>query len=90
MSFVKGTKAEVLTDFDELARKMRCRYLYHDNSNEIQPCKLKKTGYTPPPTCGVLENYIYKTKHELSSLQVRKFRDNLNAMEREHFLFKER
>jgi hypothetical protein len=29
--FVKGVKAEVLTDFDELARKMRCRYLYHDN-----------------------------------------------------------
>jgi len=79
--FFKGTKAEVLTDFDELARKMRCRYLYHDNSNEIHPCK-SKTGYTPPPTCGVLENYIYKTRHELSSLQVRKFRDNLNAMER--------
>ena len=79
--FVKGTKAEVLTDFDELASKMRCRYLYHDNSNEIHTCK-SKTGYTPPPTCGVLENYIYKTRDELSSLQVRKFRDNLNAMER--------
>lgn len=57
--FVKGAKAEVLTDFDELARKMRCRYLYHDNSNEIHPFK-SKTGYTPPPACGVLENYIYK------------------------------
>jgi len=31
--FVKGAKAEVLKDFDELVRKMRCRYLYHDNSN---------------------------------------------------------
>jgi hypothetical protein len=79
--FVKGAKAEALKDFDELARKMRCRYLYHDNSNEIHPFK-SKTGYTLPPACGVLENYIYKTRHELSSLQVRKFRDNLNAMER--------
>ena len=81
MPFVKGAKAEVLKDFDELARKMRCRYLYHDNANEIHPFK-SKSGYTPPPTCGVLENYIYKTRHDLSSLQVRKFRDNLNAMER--------
>jgi hypothetical protein len=29
--FVKGAKAEVLKDFDELARKMRFLYLYHDN-----------------------------------------------------------
>ena len=79
--FVKGAKAEVLRDFDELARKMRCRYLYHDNVNEIHPFK-SKSGYTPPPTCGVLENYIYKTRHDLSSLQVQKFRDNLNPMER--------
>jgi hypothetical protein len=79
--FVKGAKAEALKDFDELTRKMRCRYLYHDNSNDIHPFK-SKAGYTLPPACGVLENYIYKTRHELSSLQVRKFRDNLNAMER--------
>lgn len=79
--FVKGAEAEVLKDFDELARKMRCRYLYHDYSNEIHPFK-SKTRYTPPPACGVLENYIYKTRHELFPLQVRKFRDNLNAMER--------
>ena len=80
-AFRKGAKAEVLKYFDELARKMRCRYLYHNNSNEIHPFK-SRTGYTPPPACGVLENYIYKTRHELPSLQVRKFRDNLNAMER--------
>ena len=64
--FVKRAKSEVLEDFDELARKMRCRYLYHDNSNEINPFK-SKAGYTPQPACGVLEHYINKTRHELSS-----------------------
>jgi hypothetical protein len=40
-----------------------------------------KTGYTPPPACGFLK-ITYIKRYELSSLQVRKFRDNFNAMER--------
>ncbi|CAG2202437.1 UBE4B [Mytilus edulis] len=78
---VKRAKQDLLHDFDELARKMRCRYLYHGNLDEIHPFRVK-SGHTPPLTCNTLENYLFNTKHELSSMQIRKFRNNLSLSQR--------
>ena len=33
----KNDKLELLKDFDELARKMRCRYWFHKNSDKLHP-----------------------------------------------------
>ncbi|CAG2236448.1 unnamed protein product [Mytilus edulis] len=78
---VKRAKQDLLHDFDELARKMRCRYLYHGNLDEIHPFRVK-SGHTPPLSCNTLENYLFNTKHELSSMQIRKFRNNLSLSQR--------
>ncbi|CAG2212371.1 unnamed protein product [Mytilus edulis] len=78
---VKRAKQDLLHDFDELARKMRCRYLYHGNLDEIHHFRVK-SGHTPPLTCNTLENYLFNTKHELSSMQIRKFRNNLSLSQR--------
>jgi hypothetical protein len=78
----KNAKLELLKDFDELARKMRCRYLFHKNSDKLHPF-YKKTGYEPEFSCHTLENYINLTQFELSYLPVRKFRDNISKKERQ-------
>jgi hypothetical protein len=78
----KNAKLELLKDFDELARKMRCRYWFHKNSDKRHPCYPKKTGYEPEFSCHTLENYISLTKLELFYLPVRKFRDNISKKER--------
>jgi hypothetical protein len=78
----KNAKLELLKDFDELARKMRCRYLFHKNSDKLHPF-YQKTGYEPEFSCHTLENYINLTKFELSYLPVRKFRDNISKKERQ-------
>lgn len=39
-------------------------------------------GHIPPKTCNALEEYIDKTKLELTSLQTKRFRDNLSKEER--------
>lgn len=79
---VQNAKLELLDDFDELARKMKCRYLFHTNSDDkVHPFYLR-TGYNPGFTCHSLENYISLTKLELSCLPLRKFQDNISKPQR--------
>jgi hypothetical protein len=67
---------------NSLARKMRCRYSFHKNSDKLHPF-YQKTGYEPEFSCHTLENYINLTKFELSYLLVRKFHDNISKKERQ-------
>ena len=53
--------------------------------DEIHPFQLK-SGYRPHFSCNTLENYIFQNRHELSSLQIRKFRDNLSILERKSII----
>ena len=82
---IKFVKQDLLKDFGGFCRILRCRYLYHNNMDEIHPFQLK-SGYRPHFSCNTLENYIFQTRHELSSLQIRKFRDNLSILERKSIL----
>jgi hypothetical protein len=43
---IKFAKQDILKDFDEFCRKLRCRYLYHNNMHGIHPFQLK-SGYRP-------------------------------------------
>ena len=44
------------------------------------------SGYIPERTCDALEKYIDKTKLELTSMSINRFRDNLTKTEREAFV----
>lgn len=59
----------LLSDFDEFARKMRCRYHFHDNENgnSIHPFRTK-SFHQPQPTCSELENYLDLTKLAISNM----------------------
>lgn len=76
-------KKVILNDFDEFARKLRCKYHFDKGENlPIHPFK-KPSGYNPPFTCYALEDYIDKTKLELSSIPIKKIHNNTSKLERE-------
>lgn len=79
---MSNVKRFLLKDFDEFARKLRCKFLFDTGENsKLHPFKTS-TGYKPDPVCGALENYIDKTKLEISSLPIKQFQDNLTSQER--------
>ena len=79
----KHVRKSILQDFDEFARKLRCKYLFETGSNDdLHPFRTN-TGYKPGPTCSSLENYIDKTRLELSSIEIKQHRNNLTTNERE-------
>ena len=81
-----NVKNTVLRDFDEFARKLRCTYLFsNSDDNSMHPFR-QRSGYKPEPTCDALENYIDKTKLELTSMPIKRFQDNLTKHEREAFV----
>ena len=81
---VKNIRNKIMGDFSELARKMRCKFHYNklNKSEEIHPLYLQ-TGHISPVGNSALENYIFKTKFEISRLEVKKVRNNLSINERQ-------
>ena len=80
----RNIRRNLLCDFNELARKMRCRALFHTDGNDtkLHPLYLN-TKYNPGYTSNIaLENYLYATKMELCKIHVQKYRDNLTKNER--------
>ena len=78
----KNIKRRILKDFDEFARKLRCKYHFDTGAvSKLHPFR-KSSGYQPPTTCNELEQYIDKTKLELSSITTKTLRDNLVNSER--------
>lgn len=76
----------LLKDFDDFARKLRCKFHFDTGDNSpIHPFKTK-SGFMPPLACRELEYYIDKTKLELSSMEIVKTRSNISKSEREAIL----
>lgn len=65
-----NVRKSILKDFDIMARKMRCRYHFHDSENvQIHPFRVK-SNFQPAPTCHELETYLDLTKLEISSMEL--------------------
>ena len=74
-------KRDIMADFNEFARKLRCKYhFYRKNDRQIHPFR-ENTGFEPDKACPALESYIDKTKLELSSIYIRKYRPNMTNSE---------
>lgn len=78
----KKAKISLINNFDEFARKMQCKYMFSDTESTMHPFRMK-SGFQPNETNHALQTYIDKTKLELSSIEVQKFSDNVQKMERE-------
>ena len=60
-----------MADFNEFARKLRCRFHFgNTESRGMHPFR-QKSFYEPTPACFELENYLDLTKFELSNLDLR-------------------
>ncbi|XP_061192295.1 uncharacterized protein LOC133200524 [Saccostrea echinata] len=77
-------KQQVMRDFNEFARKLKCKYMFHDpdSDNNIHPFRMK-SGFEPQIINNSVQTYIDKTRLELSSMEVRKSTDNLSISERQ-------
>lgn len=62
----------ILADFNEFARKLRCRYQFRDKDNSIIHPFRQKSFYQPIPACSEIENYLDHTRYELSELEYHK------------------
>ncbi|CAC5386578.1 unnamed protein product [Mytilus coruscus] len=80
---VKYIKQKLLLDFDELGRKMRCKYHFSDKSNtdSNHPFRVK-SGFKPALANNTIENYLFATKMEICRLKINKVRYNLSKHER--------
>ncbi|CAG2207140.1 unnamed protein product [Mytilus edulis] len=80
---VKYIKQNLLRDFDELGRKMRCKYHFSDktNADTNHPFRIK-SGFKPSLANNTIENYLFATKMEICRLKINKVRNNLSKHER--------
>lgn len=78
----KKAKNLLINNFDEFARKMQCKYMFSNAETKLHPFRMK-SGFQPNETNHALQTYIDKTKLELSSIEVQKFTDNVQKIERE-------
>lgn len=77
-------KQQILNDFKEFERKLRCRVLFNNNKHDhnIHPFYTKSyydPGFSNNP---VIESYLFATKMALSKMQLSPFRDNISMNER--------
>ncbi|CAG2190436.1 unnamed protein product [Mytilus edulis] len=80
---IKNAKANLLIDFQELARKMRCKYQFDDGSNKFIPHPFQqKTGYNPSLANNAIEDYIFATKIEIGKLNTKKIKSNISIKEK--------
>ena len=77
------TKKEIIKDFDEFSRKLRCMYLFNDGTIYDPHPFYINTGYKPKTSCNAIENYIFATKLELSKLSIEKRKSNITKGELE-------
>lgn len=74
-------KQSLMSSFNKLARNMRCKYELDDGHDyQIHPFYVH-SDYTPPVASNAIENYIFKTKMEISDMTIRKFPHNMSKKE---------
>ncbi|CAG2193463.1 unnamed protein product [Mytilus edulis] len=80
---LRHAKKTLINDFNELARKMRCKYHFDNGSHQYNRHPfLSKSGYKPYWANNAIENYLFSTRIELEKIQIKSFKDNLPKHER--------
>ncbi|CAG2213829.1 unnamed protein product [Mytilus edulis] len=61
----KNAKMSILKDYNEFARKLRCRYMFSQEKTDLHPFR-SNTGYKPASTCHTLD-YITEVTRQLNT-----------------------
>ncbi|KAK7089586.1 hypothetical protein V1264_024586 [Littorina saxatilis] len=76
-------RKRISADFCKLARKIRCKFYFRENtSNTAIPPFYTKSNWNPPPGNEAIEKYIFNTRMELYNLSLKKLQSNLSENER--------
>ena len=64
----KQIRHQLLSDFNQFARRMRLQYIYHDQKTEQQPFHVKPSWIPPIHRPVALETYLKEVKIKLAEM----------------------
>ena len=75
-------RQQLLRDFDQFARNMRLKYIFHGQNKEPHPFHVKSTWKPPIQQSVALESYLEEVRSQLADLKFTKPKNNLSPAER--------
>ena len=78
-----SVKKQILRDFNQFARRMRLRYVYHGRGKMKHRFYVKSNWEPPDQRSVTLEKYLEETKIKLSEMETTKPKPNMPKSERE-------
>ena len=76
-------RKQLLRDYDNFARRMRLRYIFHGQDKEPHPFHVKSTWKPPVQPSVALESYLEEVRTQLAEVNLTKPKNNLPPEERE-------
>ena len=76
-----SVKKQILRDFNQFARRMRLRYIYHGRRKMKHPFCVKSNWEPPVQRSVTLEKYLEETKIKLSKIEITKPKPNMPKSE---------
>ena len=77
----KQIQLQLLRDFENFARRMRLKYIFHGQDKEPHPFHVKSTWKPPIQRSVALESYLEEVKIQLAEIKPTKPKNNLPAAE---------
>jgi len=75
------TRQQLLHDFEQFARRMRLRYIFHGNDKEPHPFHVKSNWILPVQHSIALASYLENVKLSISKIEITKPKYNLSHNE---------
>jgi len=70
-------RQKLLQDFNQFARRMRLRYIFHGKNKEQHPFHVKSNWVPPVQQSVALKRYLEEVQTELAEIQLLKPKHNL-------------
>ena len=85
MTGKKQMQLQLLREFENFARRMRLRYIFHGHDKEPHSFHVKSTWKPPIQPSVALESYLEEVKIQLAEIKPTKPKHNLPAAEQKAF-----
>ena len=76
-------RRQLLRDFENFARRMRLKYMFHGKNREVHPFYVKSDWNSPVQPSVALESYLEEVKSQLAEIKITKPKNNLSRKEHE-------
>ena len=74
-------RRELQLDFEDFAKRMRLKYIFHGKKKEIHPFYVKSNWNPPVQPSVALESYLEEVKSHLAEIEITKPKCNLSRKE---------